>query len=48
MPYSIPSSTKIPTLVTASFLSAPVCEFAMVSGVYILLSPQEEEMHSSS
>ena len=25
-----------------------VCEFAMVPGVYILVSPQEEEVHSSS
>ena len=25
-----------------------VCEFAMVPGVYILLSPQEEEVYSSS
>ena len=25
-----------------------VCEFAMVPGVYILMCPQEEEVHSSS
>ena len=52
MPYTIPSSTKMVTLVTPLFLILvvvlPVCEFAMVSGVYILLSPQEEEVHSSS
>ena len=53
MPYSIPSSTKILTLVTAPFLFIlvgvlSVCEFAMVPGVYILLIPQGEEVHSSS
>ena len=42
MAYSIPSSTKIFTLVTAPFLfitvgAMSVCEFAMVPGVYILL-----------
>ena len=50
MPYSIPSSTKILTLATAPFLVIlvgilSVCEFAMVPGVYILLFPQEEEVH---
>ena len=53
MPYSIPSSAKILTLVTAPFLfisvgALSVCEFAMVPGVYILLCPLEEEVHSSS
>ena len=41
------------TLKTApiSFISVgalSVCEFAMVPGVYILLCPLEEEVHSSS
>ena len=40
-------------MTTAPFLSIsvgalPVCEFAMVPRVYILLCPQEEEVHSSS
>ena len=53
MPYSICSSTKILTLVAAPFLfflvgAQSVCEFAMVPGVYILLCPQEKEVHSSS
>ena len=38
------------TLTTAPFLfisagTLSVCEFAMVSGVYILLCPQEEKVH---
>ena len=46
-------STKTLTLATAPLLFLlvgvlSVCEFAMVPGVYILLSPQEEEVHSSS
>ena len=53
MSYNIPSSTKILTLATAPFLFILVgvlcvCEFAIVPGVYILLCPQEEEVHSSS
>ena len=53
MSYSIPSSTKVLTLATVSFLfilasTLSVCETAMVPGVYILLCPQEEEVHSSS
>ena len=46
------SFTKSLTLVTAPlFLLAgilSVCGFPMVPGVYILLSPQEEEVHTSS
>ena len=53
MPYSIPNPTKTLTLATVPFLLIlvgilSVCEFAMVPGVYILLCPQEEEVHSSS
>ena len=53
MPYSIPSSTEIPTLATAPFLFILfgvqyVFEFAMVPGVYILLCPQEEKVNSPS
>ena len=53
MPYSILSSNKILTLPTAPFLFILVgvlsdCEFAKVPGVYILLFPREEEVHSSS
>ena len=53
MSYSIPSSNEILTLTTAPILSISVgalsvCEFAMVPRVYILLCPQEEEVHSSS
>ena len=53
MPYSIPSSTKILTLATALstslvYFNLSVSEFATVPGVYILLSPQEEEVHCSS
>ena len=49
MPYSVPSSTKIPTLATAPFFFILfgimyVFEFAMVPGVYTLLCPQEEEV----
>ena len=32
----------------AYFSWCPVCEFAMVLGVYISLCPQEEKVHSSS
>ena len=51
--YSIPSSTKILTLTTATFLfilvgALSVCEIAMPPGMYILLFPQEELVHSSS
>ena len=53
MPYSIPSSTKILTLATATFLFTLVgahshCESPIVPGVYILLCPKEEKVHSSS
>ena len=44
-------STKILTLAITwlFFISGVLCDFAMVPGVYIvLLSSQEEEMHSSS
>ena len=50
MPYSITCITKILTLakVKILFISVDVlCEFAMVPGEYILLSPQEEEVHYS-
>ena len=51
--YSIASSTKILTLTTAPFLfilvgALSACEVAMVPGMYILLFPQEEEVHFSS
>ena len=48
MPSSIFCSTKSLTLAIAQFLFILVCilcEFAMVPGVSILLSPQEEEVH---
>ena len=48
MPYRIICFTKILTLAIASFLFilvGVIYEFAVVSGVYILLSPQEEEVH---
>ena len=51
MPYNITCFNKILTLAIAPFLFILVgilCEFAMVPGVYILLSSQEEEMHSST
>ena len=51
MSYSITCSTKILTLAIAPLLFILVDvlrEFAMVPGVYILLSPQEEEVHYSS
>ena len=51
MPDSITCSTKILTLAIAPFLFifvGIICEFAMVPGVYILLSPAEEEVHYSS
>ena len=51
MRYSITYCTKILSLAIASFLFILVgvlCEFAMVPGVYILLSSQEEEVHYSS
>ena len=51
MPYSITCSTKILTLAIAPFLFILVdvpCKFAMLPGVYILLSPREEEVHYSS
>ena len=51
MPYCITCSTKILTWAIALFLFilvGVVCEFAMVPGVYILLSPQEKEVHSAT
>ena len=53
MPYSIPSFTKILIYFGNSTIfvlvgALSVCEFAMVPGVYILLCPQEEKVHSSS
>ena len=48
MPYCIICFTKILTLAIAPslfILVGVVCEFAIVPGVYILLSPQEEEVH---
>ena len=51
MPYSITFSTKILALAIAPFLfilAGVLREFDMVPGVYILLSPQEEEVHSFS
>ena len=51
MPYIIICYTNILTLAIAPFLFflvSVICEFAMVPGVYILLSPQEEEVHYSS
>ena len=51
MPDSITCFTKILTLAMSPFLFALVgvlSEFAMVAGVCLLLSPQEEEVHSSS
>ena len=48
MPYRIICFTKILTLAIAPFLSTLVgiiCEFAIVPGVYILFSLQEEEVH---
>ena len=47
MSYCITCSTKIFTLTITPFLFlfvGLICEFAMVPGVYILLSPQEEEV----
>ena len=49
MPYSIICFTKIPALAITPFLFilvGVICEFVIiVPGVYILLSPQEEELH---
>ena len=48
MPYRIICFTKIFILAIAPFLFILVviiCEFAIVLGVYILLSPQEEKVH---
>ena len=48
MPYRIICFTRILTLAIASFLFIlvdVVCEFAIVPGVYILLSLQEKEVH---
>ena len=49
MAYSITCSTKILTSAMAPFLLVGLlCEFAMVPGVYILLSLKEDKMHFSS
>ena len=51
MPHGITCSTKVLTLTVAPFLLILVgvlCEFSMVLGVYILLFPQEEEVHCFS
>ena len=51
MSHSITFSTEILTLAIAPFLFFSVvipCKFALVPDVYILQSPEEEEMHSSS
>ena len=51
MPSSITCSTEILTLTTSPILFILVgvlCELTMVPSVYILLSPQEEEVHYSS
>ena len=51
MRYSITCSTKTLTLAKAPLLFLLVgilCEFAIVLGVHILLSPQEKKMRSSS
>ena len=48
MPSSITCSTKTLTLEIAPFLFILVgvlCEFTMVPGVYILLSPPKKEVH---
>ena len=51
MSYSITYPTKILTLAITGFLFISVgvlCKFAIVPGVYILPSPQDKEVHSSS
>ena len=52
MSYSIPSSNTFVTLATASFLFLIVgilcLPVPVVPGMYILLSPRKEEVHSSS
>ena len=48
MRYCIICFTTILTLAIAPFLFilvGVICEFLIVPGVYILLSPQEEEVH---
>ena len=48
MPYRIICFTKILTVAIAPFLFilvGVICKFAIVPGVYILFSPQEEEVH---
>ena len=50
-PYNIACSTKILTQATAPvyFISGGILrEFAMLADVYILLFPQEQEVHCSS
>ena len=51
MPDNITCSPKIITFPIATFyfiLVGVFCEFVIVPGVYILLPPQEVEVHSSS
>ena len=51
MSYNSTCSTKILTSAIAPFFFISVgnlCEFFVVPDVYILLFPQEEEVHSSS
>ena len=51
MSFSITCSTKVLTLAIALFMFILVgilYEFAVVPGVYILLSPQEEKVYSST
>ena len=51
MPYCIPCSTKTRTLAIAPFffiVIGVICEFAIFSHVYIILFPQEEEVHFPS
>ena len=46
---SLFTQTLILATAPLSFTSVSIlCEFVMLSDVYILLSPQEEEVHSSS
>ena len=52
MPYSIPSSTKIFDMTTEPFLfilvgALSVCEFAMVTGLHILL-PESTDIYTHS
>ena len=51
MSYNIACSTKILTLVIASFLfisAGVLCEFTIVPDIHILLFPHEEDLYSSA